>query len=897
MAGLPTGAVTFLFAGIQAEQQLWEQHPAAMQAALTHYQTLVHQAIQAHGGHIFKTVEVTCYAVFDAALAALAAALTIQRAVRDASNVQNTIGPLRVCVALHTGVAEERGGDYFGPALNRTARLLSAGHGGQILLSMTTASVVRDHLESLGATLRDLGECRFKDLGRPEHVYQLLVEDLPADWPPLRTLDARPTNLTAQPNDLIGREQEVARVRDFLQRAEVRLLTLTGPGGVGKTRLALQAAASVLEDYEDGVFVVPLAALLDARLLPAAIAQAMRLQETAGQSVDASLKSHLAGKQLLLVLDGFERAIEAASFITELLAATRRLKVMVTSRIALRVYGEYEFPVPPLLSPDLRHLERGVDVVAALTQYEAVRLFIERARAVKPDFAVTNQTAPAVAEICARLDGLPLAIELAAAHSDRLSPDEMLERLVGAYGQTSLRLLADGRGEWPLRQQTLRDTIEWSCNLLQPGEKTLLARLAVFVGGCSLEAAEAVCNAAGDLPIDLLDGLESLLDKSLVRRSEGVDDEPRFAMLEIIRDYALEQLMASGELEAMQSQHAAYYLRLAEMADVELRGGAQQVAWLNRLELEHDNVRAALRWSLDRRDIELALRLSGALWRFWYWHSHFDEGNRWLELALAQARRARGVPMPILAKALEAAGNLMSVQGDYKRAIALFEESLAFWQMTGNRPEIARALIALGIVVYDQGDDRRAQALFEASLALQRELGDRLGIAHALNSLGCVMNNRGEHKRAMALFEESLTLFRALRVEWGITYALVNLGRASLYLGRAEQARPLLEEGLALCRGLGNKAIIAEYLEGLAGVAGLQGHPRAAARLFGAAEVLRETVHAPLSPAERPNYEQIVAMACGTLDEVALKQAWAEGRAMTLEQAIAYALGAETRSD
>jgi non-specific serine/threonine protein kinase len=572
---------------------------------------------------------------------------------------------------------------------------------------------------------------------------------------------------------------------------------------------------------------------------------------------------------------------------------------MITSRAALRVYGEYEFQVPPMTSPDLQYLLLArTDLATLLTQYEAVQLFIERAQAVQPNFAMDNQNAPAVAEICARLEGLPLAIELAAARIKHLSPEDVLAQLVDVYGQSSLRLLDpdEQTAELPAtetrQQRTLRSTIDWSYNLLDENEKLLFARLAVFMGGATVEAVDAVCNPNLDLPIDTLDGLESLLDKSMLRLVEHAAGEPRFTMLEIMREYVLERLAASDTqlASSLQENHARYYLGLAEKAELKLRGGAQQAKWLNRLEAEHNNLRAALSWLIERKKAEQALQLSGALWRFWYWHNHLSEGCRWLETAIALARQTAEVPLAAWAKALEAAGNLFSVQGEYQQAITFFEECLALRQMIGDKAEIARTLNALGIAVYDQCNLARATALFKASLDLQRQLGDKLGIAHALNSLGCVLSNKGDYALAHELLNEALGLFRELQVDWGTVYALVNLGRAELYLGNHQLARPPLEEGIALCLRLGNHDVLAEYLDAFAAMIGSQGQPGLAAKLLGAAEALRETIGATIPPVERPIYERLIALACGTLDNATLKSAWTKGRTMTPEQAVSCAL-------
>jgi predicted ATPase/class 3 adenylate cyclase len=511
----PTGTLTFLFTDIEGSTRLWEHDAPAMQAALARHDELLKLAIEERGGYVFKTVGDAFCAVFPTASDALEAALEIQRRLLSSEWEQSE--PLRVRMALHTGAAEERDGDYFGPPVNRVARLLSAAHGGQVLLSLPTQELVRDQL-LVGTTLRDLGEHRLKDLFRPERVFQLSAPELPSEFPPLRTLEAYRNNLPLQPTPLIGRENEVSEVCDLLGGEATRLLTLTGPGGIGKTRVALQAAADLLEDFTDGAFFVPLATLTEAELFFSAVAETLGVKETAEQPLDETLKDYLSERRLLLLLDNFEQVLEAAPSVTELLAGAPGLKVLATSRAPLGLYGEHEFPVPPLSMPDLKRpplLER-------LTHYEAVRLFLERAQAVKPDFKVTNESAPAVAEICVRLDGLPLAIELAAARIKMLPPKAMLQRL-----GSRLKLLTSGAHDLPERQRTLRATIEWSHALLDEGEQLLFGRLAVFSGGRTLEAIEAICDAEGDLPVDAFDGVSSLLDKSLIRQEEGPGGEPR----------------------------------------------------------------------------------------------------------------------------------------------------------------------------------------------------------------------------------------------------------------------------------------------------------------------------------------------------------------------------------
>lgn len=591
MPAIPTGTVTFLFTDIEGSTQLWERHPEAMKVALARHDALLRQAIEANNGYVFKTVGDAFCAAFPTTPDALTAALAAQRALFAES--WGEVGSIRVRMALHTGAAEERDGDYFGQPLNRVARLLSAGHGGQTLLSLASQELVRDHLPP-GAELRDLGERRLKDLIRPERVFQLIIPDLPAEFAPLKTLDYRPNNLPAQATPFIGREREVGAVRKELLRSEVRLLTLTGPGGTGKTRLSLQAAADLLDDFTDGVFFVPLALVGDPALVAPTIAHTLNVNEVGGKPLLELLKDHLRDKQLLLVLDNFEQVTAAAPLVGELLIAAPRLKVMITSREVLHVYGEHDYPVPPMTLPDPMHLPP----LERLAQYEAVQLFIERAQAAKTDFVITSENAPAVAEICVQLDGLPLAIELAAARVRLFSPQAMLARL-----EHRLKFLTGGARDLPARQRTLRGAIEWSYELLDADEQTLFRRLAVFVGGCMLEVAEAVCNARNDLAIDVLAGLESLADKSVLEQEE-MSDEPRFRMMETIREFAMERLEESGEAEPLRRRHAEMHLLLAEQARSEL-GGPRATVYLDRLEVEHDNLRAALAWSLEHTNEDM----------------------------------------------------------------------------------------------------------------------------------------------------------------------------------------------------------------------------------------------------------------------------------------------------
>jgi predicted ATPase/class 3 adenylate cyclase/DNA-binding CsgD family transcriptional regulator len=796
MSNLPTGTVTLLFTDIEGSTRLLQQLGERYADVLAECRQLLRMAFQQLNGHEVDTQGDSFFVVFARATDAIAAAVAMQRAL--AAHAWPHGVTVSVRIGLHTGEPQLTAENYVGLDVHHAARVMNVGHGGQVLLSQTTYELVKQNLPD-GVSVRDLGEHRLKDLKGPSRLYQLVMAGLPADFPPLKSLNNRPNNLSSQLTQLIGREQEVAKALDFLQPENVRLLTLTGTGGTGKTRLALQVAAELSEAFSDGVYFVNLAPLSDPELVIPTIAQTLYIKEIAEQTLLSLLQASLHWKHVLLLLDNFEQVLDAAVYVSELLAACPLLKVLVTSRAALHVQGEQEFAVPPLAVPDPKHLPELV----TLSQYEAVALFIQRAQAVKPAFQVTNANAPAVAEICVRLDGLPLAIELAAARIKVLPPQVLLDRL----GQR-LAVLTGGARDAPARQQTLRNTIAWSYNLLEPREQRLFRRLAVFVGGCTLEAIEAVCTAleTSTPTISMLESVASLIDKSILQQTEHEDEQPRLVMLETIHEYGLEALETSGEMEVTRQAHALYYLAMAEKAEPEL-AGPQQAVWLERLEREYDNLRAALRWCLERgevrQNIEMALRLAGALQRFWEIRGHWSEGRAFLERALAGGKE---VAVMVRMKALKAAAHVAYEQGDNDRAEALFEESLARCRELGDTPGIALSLRLLGTIAGRRYNFVVAISLTEESLALFRVLEDKEGISWSLFNLAVLVSEQGEYARAISLEEKSLALFRELGNGEGIIFSLFGLADM-LFISQGDPTKihTLLQEGLALCRETGHK--------------------------------------------------------------------------------------------
>jgi len=738
---------------------------------------------------------------------------------------------------------------------------------------------------------------------------------------PAEARDGHKAGLPAARTRFIGRERERAAAAGLLVRDDVRLLTLTGPGGIGKTRLALEIAGGLGERFPGGIHFLNLAPVGDAGLIASAISRALGAREDTRLSAAESLLEHVRGSgasPILLLIDGFEHLIAAAPLISDLVAAGPGLKVLVTSRSPLHVYGEHEFPVPPLGLPDSRTAASPESALAS----EAVALFAQRAAAVRPDFAVTAENAVAIAEICARLDGLPLAIELAAARVKLLTPSAMHARL-----EKRLQLLTGGARDLPERQQTLRATIAWSHDLLDPAEQRLFRRLAVFAGGCTLEAAEAVCTAKDDLGMDVLEGMEAMVDRSLLARIERATGEPRFAMLETIREYALEQLAGSDDETATRRAHAAYCIVLAE-EHVSESEGSEAGEWLDRFETEHDNFRAALDDLIGHGNAEWGLRLGAALFRFWEMREHLAEGRDRLRKLLAlPASDARSKAR---ARALFAAGVLAGVQGDYgaaqeaheealrieierndewgiavtrnalavnalgrgdvAAAAALFEETAKLWRQLGDRVAVARSLSNVAQAATAQGDYGRAHALHEECLSLFRELGDRTGAAWALDQQADVARQRGDLAAAQALYESSLAEFRQIGDRWGIAGVLADMGNLARERADFARARALYGQSLGIFRDLAHKRGIARLLDGFACCAAGEARPDAALVLAGAAAALRQALGTLLPPAEQVALERGLAPARAALPDPEGAAAWMRGWGMPVEKAVALAL-------
>jgi predicted ATPase/class 3 adenylate cyclase len=832
MPELPEGTVTFLFTDIEGSTALLRELGDRYADVLAEHRGVLRNAVEGRGGVVFGSEGDAVFCAFPEATDAIAAAADAQRGLERL--------PLRVRMGVHTGEPAVRAGDYVGIDVHRVARITATGHGGQVVVSQATRSLVDDDF-----TFRDLGEHRLKDLPEAEWLYQLGD----ADFPPLRSLSN--TNLPAPPTPLVGRRRELDELVELLRREEARLVTVTGPGGTGKTRLAVAVAAELSDAYPNGVFFVALAPVADAALVVPEIAQTLGVSEQSGEPLERTLARRLEQRTLLLVLDNVEQVLDAAPEIADLLQGTSGLHVLATSREPLRIRGEREYALEPLAAD------------------EALRLFVERAQAVRSDFSL-NGDEPIARDICERLDRLPLAIELAAARVKLLSLPAIAKRL-----EQRLSFVASTRRDLPARHRTLRGAIEWSYDLLEAGERTLFARLAIFAGGWTLEAAEAVCDAD-------LDTLASLLDKSLVARAE----DERFAMLATIREYAWERLDACEDADAVRGAHADYFLELVRGTEGELEGSGQVEA-LALLEREHDNLRAALAWALANRP-DRGVRLAGLLGSFWYMHTHVLEGCSWLQQALDADEGGDALAR---ARVLHWLGVLNDLRRDEDAARRLLEEAVALYAQTEERSRHTRALNSLGIVTRNGGDLRRARELLTECLAMRRELGEPGMISVTTCDLGIVAFDEGDLDAAESLFEESLAIDSSLGDSAGIAINTGNLGWLALTRGQVDRAAELIGQALRGFLEVGDREGLAEALEQAAALGGRRGQASQGARLAGAAAALREAVGVPwASVYDRRRIERELDAMRAELGDEAFHAAYEDGRGVDAEVAAEEAL-------
>jgi predicted ATPase/class 3 adenylate cyclase len=874
MTDLPIGTVTFLFTDIEGSTGLLQTLGDRYAAVQDEHAAIVRRAVSEGGGVEVSTHGDAFFVAFRSPAMAVRAAAAAQRGL--ASHDWPPGPPVRVRMGVHTGEGTLGGDDYVGIDVHRAARIADAAHGGQVILSDATRGLVQRALPA-GASLRDLGVHRLRGLAEPERLHQLVVEGLESDFPPPRTLDARPNNLPLQLTSFVGREEEIAEVERLLGRT--RLLTLTGPGGSGKSRLAVRVAADLLSQYQDGSCFVDLSPVNDPALVPAAVAKALGVSEAAGRPILDEIKDHLRHRELLQVVDNFEQVAEAGPVIEQLLTTAPKLRTMVTSRVVLSIRGEQEYAVPPLQIPDPNRLPSDL---SALSAVEAVRLFTERAVAASPRFALTEQNAPVVAEITARLDGLPLAIELAATRTKVLTPEQILARL-----KRRLSLLTSGSRSLPERQRTLRAAIAWSYDLLDPVERRLFARLSVFTGGWTFESAEAVCDPE-ELGLDALDGLTSLVDKSLILRTEPPGRPSRFSMLETIREFGQEQLEAGGDRELLLRRHAEHFLRLAVEAEPHLTG-EDQGAWLDRCDQEHANLRAALRWAIEAGEAGRAQAAAGALWRFWQQRGHLTEGRRWLGEVLAmpsgQARTAAR------AKALAGAGGI-AWWSNREASRALYDEALAIERELGDPARLAEALYNQAFAVAAEHDLESAARLLDESLELFRQVGDEPGVARVLTMLVVPDAMAGAWDRVAARIEEVVAIWRRLGNRLDLAFGLIWLAFAYGRAGRREDARSTALEALELFREVDNATGMALAFLDLAFLLTWEGRHEDAIRMAAVSESHRDRAGGGPTPGFGGMLEgDPVAEASAHLTEEATRRAWQEGSTMSVQEAVVVAQG------
>jgi predicted ATPase/class 3 adenylate cyclase len=877
---LPEGRVTFLFTDVEGSTRLLERHPADYGRLIARHHEVLSDAVRRRGGVVFETIGDAVYAAFPEPRDAVAAAAEAQRALRQEDWAP--MEPIRVRMGLHTGPVERRGAHYFGPALYRCARLMATAHGGQVVLSEAAASLVADSFDD--ATLIDLGQHQLKDLQQPERVYQLAAAGLESEFPPLRSAGGRPNNLRADVKTFVGRQEELEALADLLLSPSVRVVTLTGAGGSGKTRLALRAAERLLEPFKDGVFVVDLAPLAHADLVVGTIASVLGVPPSAGRSLIDSLVTYLADKDLLLVLDNFEHVLAAAPDVATIVESTRSVRVLVTSRAPVRIQGEHEFHVEPLpVPPEGAQLDEVV-------RSPAVQLFVERAREIRGDLELTDATGSAASEICRRLDGLPLAIELAAARTRVLPPAALLERL-----EDRLALLTGGAADLPSRQRTLRDTIAWSYDLLPERERTLLRRLAAFSGGCTLAAAESVCGG------DVLSGLSVLAEHSLVVTRWNELGEPRFQLLETVAEFAREQLAESGEADDVARRHAAYFADYAAELAPPLYTDARGPS-LRRLADDRDNIRAALARSVDQDDAQIGLRILAEPW-LWWWTA-FVEGSAWAKRVLALPSAAE--PTPARARALFTAEICAAGEGDIptagrfageaieigralgddrtvalaqalgagaltglqpsgefagverseglRRFLALSEEAIAIGQRTGDRWVAAWTKMISGLVALLAGDPVTARPWAAEAVVEFGELGDSWSRASGSMALAFALIQVGELEAAEEALDGSVSALLGVGDLKMASGCLIAHGLIARFGGRPEEAERHYSEALELCVRTGDPANAPVCLEGIA-AAVAERDPERALRLLGAARALFDAGHAPNVPGFEMLYE------------------------------------------